>query len=260
MPRRPFLTADWRHLLVLNFEVDPVLIAARIPPGTELDLEDGRCLLSLVAFRFERTRVCGLPIPFHTTFPEVNLRFYVVRHTESGPRRGVVFLRELVNRPAVSLIARWRYNESYRTTPMRSRLDLCDGRVGPSGRVRYEWKSPGRWNRASAVRCGPWRSVHDDPHAAFIAEHYYGYGVGHDGGPLEYHVAHPPWQWCRVQQVKFDCDVAAVYGERFVEALSRPPISAFLLDGSPVRVERPVQFEPQANSMHDRASRSLAGA
>ena len=33
-----FLTAQWRHLVMLNYEVDPTLLASRVPRGTELDV------------------------------------------------------------------------------------------------------------------------------------------------------------------------------------------------------------------------------
>src|SRR5688572_8763603 len=89
--RRPFLRARWRHLLMLNFEVDPDCLAPLVPPGTELDDFDGRCLASIVAFEFSQTRLFGLGIPGYQFFPEVNFRFYVRRFIDGDWRRGVVF-------------------------------------------------------------------------------------------------------------------------------------------------------------------------
>ncbi len=37
---RIFLTAAWRHLAVLNYEVDPARLAEHVPPGTELDFDE----------------------------------------------------------------------------------------------------------------------------------------------------------------------------------------------------------------------------
>ena len=34
----PFLTAEWRYVAMLNYEVDPSLITRFVPAGTELDL------------------------------------------------------------------------------------------------------------------------------------------------------------------------------------------------------------------------------
>src|ERR1041385_4617067 len=78
---RPFLTARWRHLLLLNYEVDPGLLEPLVPSGTELDAWEGRTLMSLLGFRFLDTAVLGVPVPGHRQFTEVNLRFYV-RPTE----------------------------------------------------------------------------------------------------------------------------------------------------------------------------------
>jgi len=104
---RPFLTASWRDLAIINFEVDPALIAPHVPAGTELDLWRGKALLSLVGFRFLDTRVLGLSVPFHTSFDEVNLRFYV----RGAEGRGVVFIKEIVPKRAVVGVAKllvWR--------------------------------------------------------------------------------------------------------------------------------------------------------
>ncbi|MEX2186902.1 MAG: DUF2071 domain-containing protein [Pirellulales bacterium] len=245
MAEKPFLTADWRHLLALNYEIDPAVLAVDVPPGTRLDLDHGRCYVSLVAFRFERTRVLGVPIPFHTTFPEVNLRFYVLRETEDGPRRGVVFLRELVNRRAVAWAANWAYNEKYRVVAIRGRLSLEGDQIAADGNVRYEWRGHGRPHHVAARRCGTWSELDPSSHEAFIAEHYFGYGVARDGRTIEYRVAHPPWRYAAVSDVEIDIDVEATYGCRFAAALSGPPYSAFVLDGSPVAVFRPTYFRPR---------------
>ncbi|MBP7416678.1 MAG: DUF2071 domain-containing protein, partial [Pyrinomonadaceae bacterium] len=76
-----FLTARWKDLIMANYEVDPSLLAGRVPRGTALDLFEGKCFVSLVGFMFLDTRVLGLPIPFHVNFEEVNLRYYVKRET-----------------------------------------------------------------------------------------------------------------------------------------------------------------------------------
>lgn len=88
---KKFLAARWQDLIMANYEVDPELLASRVPPGTELDLNGGRCFVSLVGFMFLGTRVMGVPVPFHINFEEVNLRFYVTRETRDEIRRGICF-------------------------------------------------------------------------------------------------------------------------------------------------------------------------
>src|SRR5262245_34020663 len=108
---RKFLTAKWLDLVMANYEVDPSLLIGDVPNGTTLDLYQGRCFVSLVGFMFANTRVLGVPIPFHTDFAEVNLRFYTRRTMESEVRQGVTFLKEIVPLPAVSIVARLAYGE-----------------------------------------------------------------------------------------------------------------------------------------------------
>src|SRR5687767_12444576 len=57
---RPFLTAQWRNLGLITFDVDPALLQSHVPPGCELDLRDGRAFVSFVMFDFLDTRVGGV--------------------------------------------------------------------------------------------------------------------------------------------------------------------------------------------------------
>src|SRR3989475_6438712 len=104
---------------MLNYVVDPGLLTPLVPVGTEIDYENGETFVSIVGFLFLNTRLLGLPIPLHRDFEEVNLRFYVRRKSADTWRRGVVFIRELVPRRAIALIARTFYGEHYVALPMR---------------------------------------------------------------------------------------------------------------------------------------------
>src|SRR4051812_16517941 len=106
---RKFLTARGEDLILVNYEVEPTTLVDRLPAGTSLDLADGRCFVSLVAFMFRDTRVLGVPVPFHINFEEVNLRFYVTHNAGKETRRGVVFIKEIVPRFAISTVARVLY-------------------------------------------------------------------------------------------------------------------------------------------------------
>jgi len=65
---QPFLTANWRYLAILNYVVDPRLIARLVPLGTEIDFENGETFLSVVGFLFLDSRLVGVPIPRHRDF------------------------------------------------------------------------------------------------------------------------------------------------------------------------------------------------
>ena len=112
---------------MLNYEIDPAVLATRIPAGCELDFWCGRAFVSVVGFQFLDTRVLGVPIPFHRHFEEVNLRFYVRRVVEGVWRRGVVFIEEFVPRWAIAFVARRLYGENYRALPMRHSVGSAIG-------------------------------------------------------------------------------------------------------------------------------------
>lgn len=232
-----FLTGQWKQLAMLNYEIDPRLLAARVPRGTELDAWHGKTMVSVVGFMFLETRVLGIKIPFHVRFEEVNLRFYVRRNSEDGWRRGVVFIKEIVPRRAVVLGARLFYNENYVAWPMRHHTELDESTTG-RGVVEYGWRTGKRWNSLRAETVGPARPLVDGSEAEFITEHYWGYAMQRDGGTVEYRVEHPRWLVWEASASALDCDVRGVYGAEFVDALRGEPGSAFVAVGSEIIVRR----------------------
>jgi uncharacterized protein len=232
--RRPFLTARWEHLVLLNYPCPRAWLEPLVPAGTELDAWHGQTLVSLVGFLFTDTRLKGVPIPFHRTFEEVNLRFYVRRRDREGvDRRAVVFIRELVPRAAIAITARWTYNEPYLTVPMTHdiRLDAAHG-----GTVRYGWSHRGARFTIDAHVEGPAQALVAGSAAEFITEHYWGYTRQRDGGTLEYEVVHPSWHVWTAPRANFEGDATRLYGSRFASLLREPPLSAVVALGSPVEV------------------------
>jgi len=229
---RPFVTAEWRHLLMLNYGIEPPALAGRVPAGCELDDCSGDTLISVVGFRFLRTRVLGLSVPLHRDFDEVNLRFYVRRRVEGVWRRGVVFVREIVPRRAIALVANGLYGESYVAMPMRSEID------DDASRLSYSWRRGGVWERLSAERSGPWVIPEDGTEASFITEHYWGYARQRSGRTIEYEVTHPQWRVAAASDASLECDVTTLYGPEFRDALAATPHSALVAEGSPVVVRR----------------------
>lgn len=248
-----FLTARWRHLAMINYVVDPAILAPLVPKGCELDLWQDRAFVSLVGFRFLDTRLKGIPIPFHRDFDEINLRFYIRRkdvdnETDAPWKRAVAFVKEIVPKFAIAFTARTFYNEPYIAVPTRHRIAIGD--EGNSGRlVQYEWKYYGRWNRISVVPTGDPQAMIDGSEEQFIAEHYWGYTAQKDGGTLEYQVTHPPWRVWSCVEPQIDIDVAALYGRQFVEPLGGRPTSAFLAEGSEVSVSHGRRIVEAAESV-----------
>ena len=235
----PFLTAEWRWLAMLNYAVDPALLRPLVPAGTELDEWEGTTYASVVGFLFLRTRVLGIPVPFHRDFEEVNLRFYVRRRGPEGWRRGVVFVKEIVPRAAIAAVARWLYGERYVAMPMRHRVEL-DPEAG--GGIEYGWRHRGRWCTLGAAVRGAARPLEPGSEAEFIAEHYWGYARQRDGGTVEYRVEHPRWRVWDASAPPLDCDAGALYGAGFAAPLAGVPRSAFVAEGSEVVVRRGVRI------------------
>lgn len=231
---RSFLTAEWRDVVMLNYEVDPALLAPFVPAGTELDPWQEKHFVSLVGFRFLNTTVVGVPIPFHRNFDEINLRFYVRRREGNDARRGVVFIREIVPRRAVAVVARTLYNEPYVRRPMSHRIEP----VGAGRELRYAWTGARDQGQLCAMTRGEPMLPAEGSEEQFIAEHYWGYSAQRDDGCLEYRVEHAPWRVWRACEASFAGEVGALYGAGIAKVLGSTPASAFVAEGSAVTVFR----------------------
>jgi hypothetical protein len=235
MNGRAFLTAQWRRIAMLNYEVERGTLAGFVPRGTELDDWNGRSYVSVVGFLFLDTRVLGVPVPFHRDFEEVNLRFYVRRRAPDGWRRGVVFVREFVPRVAIAAVARALFNENY----LAVRMTHSPEAAAPDAQhVSYTWELGGRSSCLRVSAAGPASLPPSGSHEEFIAEHYWGYSVQRDGGTREYEVEHPPWTLAAAQEAALESDVDRVYGATLGPFLRGVPASALLATGSKIRVSR----------------------
>jgi hypothetical protein len=226
--QRTFLTAEWKNLLMLNYAVDPALLQGYIPAGTELDQFDGKTYVSLIGFEFNKTRVFGRAIPFHQSFEEVNLRFYV----RCSERRGVVFIGELVPKYAVTALARFVYGERYSCVTMAHRVENINGITT----AEFSWGSDSDHCTISAETSGDGYLPKDGSLGQFITEHYWGYAAQRTGDTLEYQVEHPRWNVRDTKQARFSGNAEKYYGPEFARVLEKTPDSAFLADGSGVTV------------------------
>jgi uncharacterized protein len=227
-----FLTAEWRKLAMANYSIDPAVLMPFLPARTELDHWQGETYVSLVGFQFRRLRVRGWYIPFHTRFPEVNLRFYVRYKEGLEWKRGVVFIREIVPLPAVTFIANSLYHERYITLPMRCR----EARNEDSLALDYRWKYRGHWNQLAVDAAARPSPLIPGSQEEFITEHFWGYSRAGINRSSEYQVAHPRWDIYRVEKWVIDCDFGNLYGQAFAGLAGQTPQSIFLAEGSVVEI------------------------
>jgi hypothetical protein len=229
MSKPVFLSAAWKNLLMLNYEVPADILKPFLPKGIELDLYQNQCLVSLVGFIFENTKVKGCKIPGHITFEEFNLRFYVKRVVGNETRRGVVFVKEIVPKSLIAAVARIVYREPYISLPMQHTLEIDK----PNGLISYSF---GVNNVVRARIAGEAYDFKKDSIEDFITEHYWGYNRYSENVTMEYGVEHPSWKIVPITNPEVQIEVAGLYGEAFVPYIQGVPHSGFMALGSDIVV------------------------
>lgn len=229
---KTFLQAEWRKLAMANYAVKPELLLPFVPAKTELDFWNNTCYVSLVGFMFLNTRVLGIQVPFHVNFEEVNLRFYV-RYQEAGEwKRGVVFIKEIVPRAALTFVANTLYGEHYETLPMQHTWKTEADRL----LINYRWKKSA-WHTFSVEADPNAVPLEAGSEAEFITEHYWGYTKINAHKTSEYQVEHPRWEIYPTRNYAIDVDFGKVYGSEFSFLSTEKPVSVFLAEGSEIKVK-----------------------
>lgn len=231
MPKK-FLTAEWNNLIMANYIIDPAILKPYLPPKTELDLYHGECYVSLIGFMFEQTKMLGLRIPFHVNFEEVNLRFYVRVKDIDTWKRGAVFIKEIVPKFAITMVANTLYREKYITLPMKHYYRENTNEI----QLGYHWKYKGNWNKLEAIT-----ELNNSPMIAgskeeFIAEHYWGYSKYNADTTFEYAVEHPSWLIHKVKSFTIACNFEKLYGNEFAFLDNAKPDTVFMAQGSPIAI------------------------
>jgi uncharacterized protein YqjF (DUF2071 family) len=227
-----FLSAKWLNLIMVNYEVDPSLLKKYLPAYTELESYNGIHYASLVGFLFKDTKLKGIPVPFHRTFEEINLRFYVRQKEKGKWKRGVVFLKEIVALPAISLMANLLYKEHYETHRTNHTWNMNKN----EWEIEYRWKLKEDWNWLKVSADASSYPIEEGTEENFIAIQNWGYTYISPDKSSVYEVDHPNWRIHPVRQYEIKYDIEKMYGKEFIEPLSVPPKSVFFAEGSDVAV------------------------
>lgn len=227
-----FLKAEWRKLAIINYEINPQILLQYLPEGTELDFYKGKCYVSLVGFMFLNTKLMGIPVPFHRDFEEVNLRFYVKKKENGTWKRGVVFIKEIVPKPALSFIANSVYKENYHTLPMKNFIHEKEGEL----LIRYSWKDK-NWHSIEIKAESTQQPMKAGSEFEFITEHYWGF-TKKENRTSEYEVCHPKWNFYSVKEHQLDIDFQKLYGNGFDCLNHQEPVSVMLAEGSEIQVKK----------------------
>jgi len=228
-----FLKAEWRKLAFINYAIDKAFLQDYVPYGTELDLWEGKCYVSLIGFRFINTRLLGIRIPFHTDFEEVNLRFYVKRLVGAEWRRGVVFIKEMVPKPALTFVANTVYREKYETLPMQHAWHENE----ETRTVEYKWRKKKQWQSLKVTAGKKAIPIEAGSESAFITEHYWGYAPVTATKSNQYEVTHPQWLQYPVSNTELSVDFELTYGPTFEFLNNCQPASVMLAEGSEITIE-----------------------
>ena len=233
-----FLKAEWRKLVLINYAVDPALLKKYLPYKTELDFWNNTCYVSLVGFLFVNTKMLGLKIPFHVNFEEVNLRFYV-KHLDKGEwKRGVIFLKEIVPKAAITIVANTLYGEHYQTMRMKHLWTETE----EARTVEYSWRLGKDWQSMRVEAHKNLSPIEEGSEAEFITEHYWGYTKINSQKTFEYGVTHPRWQQYEVNDFDIRVDFGRLYSDEWHILNGLKPTSVMLAEGSEITVENKRQL------------------
>ena len=228
-----FLKANWEHIIMANYIIDPNVLKPFLPKGVELDLFEGNAYVSLVGFMFKNTKIFSIPIPRLGTFEEINLRFYVVRKENNQIKRGVVFINETIPYPIVAWMANKLYKEHYTVVPTRHQIQ----KELHTNKVNFEWFLNTKWNNIYVEAKNEANPMKAGSLEQFIYEHYYGYTKVNATKTLEYKLQHPSWKTYAVLDYSIDCDFEGMYGKSFSVLKNSQPEAVFMAQGSLVKIE-----------------------
>ncbi|PSQ39353.1 hypothetical protein BRD13_03335 [Halobacteriales archaeon SW_5_70_135] len=171
------LSLSWRDVCFLHWDLDPDVVAARLPDGLDVDTCDGRAWLGVVPLEITAGG---------RSFAELNLRTYVRRDGEPG----VYFFSLDAADPAAVAAARAAYGLPYYRA--EAGLRERDGAVRFDHRRTHPDAAPARF-RATYAPDGERSEAAPGSLAAFLVERYR-YYLERGGRLWAGDVDHAPWR------------------------------------------------------------------
>lgn len=177
----------WQDLAFLHWPMDAALLAARLPERLRLDTFEGRAWLGITPFRMTKVRPAWMPsLPGVSTFPELNVRTYVVADgipgiwffsLDAGQRLAVVGARTLLNLPYHHA----RCSIETVDDGVRYATERLDG-SGVRGRFSASYRATGTRYLSQPGHLDHW-----------LTERYCLYGVSRRGSVFRLAVTHEHW-------------------------------------------------------------------
>jgi uncharacterized protein YqjF (DUF2071 family) len=198
-PRGWIMGQTWEDLLFAHWRVPVEEVRQHVPDGLEVDVHDGSAWLGITPFRLTGLRARGmLPIPYVSSFLELNVRTYV----RADDKPGIWFFSlDASSRVAVE-VARRTYRLPYFHARMSATkrgewTDYECARIEESGRV-----FSGRYRPNGAV-------FEADPGSLewFLAERYCLYATDEHGGLARADIHHELWP---LQPAEAEIELASI--------------------------------------------------
>lgn len=201
---RTVMTNRWRWLTYLHWSYDPAVVQALLPEGLLVDTFGGRAWVGLIPFRMEVALPGLSPVPYLSTFPETNVRTYVV-----GPdgKPGVWFFSLDASRLPAVLVARGWFGLAYRWAAMG--IERRERRVRYTS-VRREGPSASSSVEVEVGSPVPAGEMTDLDH--FLASRWRLYSVGRGGGLVLGRIDHAPWALRSAELVEVRQDLVEAAG------------------------------------------------
>lgn len=240
---RPVMLQGWYNLTSIHWRYDPAVVQALLPEGFTVDTFDGSAWIGLIPFHMRRIRLPfgpngGIAAGRFSTFPETNVRTYIVR---PDGRRAVWFFSLDITRIAPTLVARIFYGLPY----CWARMTIDAQPDDPTGTV-IRYTSTRRWPSSKStvvaesrvtIRIGdliPAANIAPDGLGAFLSARW-ALGSTFLRRLVWADVAHPTWELHEAELL--ECN------ESMVTATGLPPPSGDPIvlwsPGVEVRIGRP---------------------
>lgn len=188
-PDRPWVMGQtWVDLLFAHWPVEPDALRRVLAPQLPLDTFDGRAWIAVTPFGVRNLRLrLSLPVPWLSSFPEVNVRTYVT----VGGRPGIYFFSLDAGSALAVAAARRAYLLPYFRARMSMRRAGCDVRFA-SERVGEDAPAPARLH-GSYRPTGPAFAAAPGTLEHWLTERYCLYTLDDRGEVQRGEIHHRPW-------------------------------------------------------------------
>ena len=177
----------WANLLFAHWRVAPAVLERVMPRELPLDTLDGSAWLGVTPFAVRNLRLrFTWPVPFFSTFPEINVRTYVT----VGGRPGIYFFSLDAGSALAVLAARRLYRLPY----FRARMAIEHENGGVAHlSERVSADGPDAAFRGHYGPCGPIEQAVPGSLEYWLTERYCLYTLDGSGRILRGEIHHPPW-------------------------------------------------------------------